>query len=91
MCYHCTYGCPVNADGCGICSKTMLLLYPLMDAVRSGGDLRYLGGDGKYSKTDGLSGWLCDFPPDGRTAGKPEFLSAGFYRTIISQHCIKHA
>ena len=22
--YHCTYGCPVNADGCGICSKTIV-------------------------------------------------------------------
>ena len=49
--YCCTYGCPVNTDGYGICSKVMLLLYPLMDAVRSGGDLRNLGGDGKYSKT----------------------------------------
>ena len=37
--YTCTYGCPVNQEGCGICSKTMMLLYPLMEAVRSGGDL----------------------------------------------------
>ena len=42
--YHCTYGCPVNADGCGICSKTMMMLYPLMEAVRSGGDLENIGG-----------------------------------------------
>ena len=28
--YTCTYGCPVNQDGYGICSKTMLMLYPLM-------------------------------------------------------------
>lgn len=49
--YRCTYGCPVNADGYGICSKTMMMLYPLMEAVRSGGDLENLGGDGKYSKT----------------------------------------
>ena len=34
--YRCTYGCPVNADGYGICSKTMMMLYPLMEAVRSG-------------------------------------------------------
>ena len=34
--YCCTYGCPVNTDGYGICSKVMLLLYPLMDAVRCG-------------------------------------------------------
>ena len=37
--YTCTYGCPVNQDGQGICSKAMLLLFPLMEAVRSGGDL----------------------------------------------------
>ena len=34
--YTCTYGCPVNAQGYGICSKTMMLLYPIMEAVRSG-------------------------------------------------------
>ena len=39
--YHCTYGCPVNQDGQGICSKTMMMLYPLMEAVRSGGDLTH--------------------------------------------------
>ena len=49
--YKCTYGCPVNKDGYGICSKTMMMLYPLMEAVRSGGDLENLGGDGKYTKT----------------------------------------
>lgn len=37
--YHCTYGCPVNGQGYGICSKTMMMLYPIMEAVRSGGDL----------------------------------------------------
>lgn len=48
--YTCTYGCPVNKEGYGICSKTMMMLYPLMEAVRSGGNLENLGGDGKYSK-----------------------------------------
>ena len=49
--YTCTYGCPVNRDGQGICSKTMMMLYPIMESVRSGGDLENIGGDGKYSKT----------------------------------------
>ncbi len=49
--YTCTYGCPVNKDGYGICSKTMMMLYPLMEAVRSGGDLENVGGEGKYTKT----------------------------------------
>ena len=26
--YSCTYGCPVNQEGYGICSKTMMMLYP---------------------------------------------------------------
>ncbi len=48
--YTCTYGCPVNADGQGICSKVMLMLFPIMEAVRSGGDLRNIGGDSPLSK-----------------------------------------
>ena len=48
--YTCTYGCPVNAEGYGICSKVMMVLYPIMEAIRSGGDLENIGGDGKYSK-----------------------------------------
>jgi uncharacterized repeat protein (TIGR04076 family) len=48
--YTCTYGCPVNADGQGICSKTMTLIYPIMEAVRSGGDLTKVGGNSKFSK-----------------------------------------
>lgn len=48
--YTCTYGCPVNTQGQGICSKVMMMMYPIMEAVRSGGDLENIGGDSKYSK-----------------------------------------
>ena len=48
--YTCTYGCPVNAAGQGICSKVMMVIFPIMEAVRSGGDLENIGGDGKYTK-----------------------------------------
>jgi uncharacterized repeat protein (TIGR04076 family) len=48
--YHCTYGCPVNKDGQGICSKTMLMMFPIMEAVRSGGDLNNIGGSDTYIK-----------------------------------------
>ena len=48
--YTCTYGCPVNSEGQGICSKVMMTLYPIMEAVRSGGDLENIGGDSRYSK-----------------------------------------
>ena len=48
--YICTYGCPVNGQGQGICSKVMMMLFPIMEAVRSGGDLENIGGIGKYVK-----------------------------------------
>jgi len=48
--YTCTYGCPVNKDGHGICSKVMMVMFPIMEAVRSGGDLSKIGGSDKYSK-----------------------------------------
>lgn len=49
--YTCTYGCPVNQTGQGICSKCMMVMFPIMEAVRSGGNLENIGGDGKYTKT----------------------------------------
>lgn len=48
--YKCTYGCPVNAEGEGICSKVMTVMFPIMEAVRSGGNLENIGGDSKYTK-----------------------------------------
>ena len=53
--YTCTYGCPVNQDGYGICSKVMMMLYPIMEAVRSGGDLENLGGDGHWGGREVLN------------------------------------
>lgn len=47
--YISTYGCPVNKQGYGICSKVMLIIFPLMEAIRSGGDLTNLGSKNKYS------------------------------------------
>ena len=52
--YRCTYGCPVNAEGQGICSKVMTVLFPIMEAVRSGGDLENIGGDGKNKKNSSI-------------------------------------
>lgn len=48
--YTCTDGCPVNKDGQGICSKVMMIMFPIMEAIRSGGDLENIGGSSKYSK-----------------------------------------
>jgi len=41
--FYCEYACLDN-----FCSKSMLKLFPLMEAVRSGGDLRNLGGKDKH-------------------------------------------
>ncbi len=44
--YVCEYGCPE-----GFCQKCLCKAFPLMEAVRSGGDLRQLGGEGRDSIT----------------------------------------
>lgn len=49
--YTCTYGCPVNKEGYGICSKTMMILYPLMEAVRSGAVIANQQGKGSCGHT----------------------------------------
>lgn len=41
--FTCEYGCPER-----FCSKSMLKLFPLMEAVRSGGDLCNLGGSDRH-------------------------------------------
>ena len=76
----CTYGCPVNADGYGICSKTMMTLYPLMEAVRSGGDLENLGGDGKYSKTIVCPDGCVMFRLTAKPLGGENFFRGGFWK-----------
>ena len=49
--YTCEYGCPISAEGTGgFCSKSMAKLFPLMEAVRAGGDLsNLLTGASKHS------------------------------------------
>lgn len=41
--FRCRYGCPED-----FCSKSMLKVFPIFEAVRSGGDLRNLGGAEKH-------------------------------------------
>lgn len=43
--YTCTYGCPVNKEGYGICSKCMSIMFPIMKTIRSGGDMKNMGGE----------------------------------------------
>ena len=77
--YACTYGCPVNADGCGICSKTMMILFPLMEAIRSGGDLEKVGGDGKYSKVIVCPDGCIMFRLTAKPLGNENFFTGKFF------------
>ena len=78
--YTCTYGCPVNKDGYGICSKTMMMLYPLMEAVRSGGDLENLGGDSKYTKTVVCPDGCVMFRLTAKPLGNENFHKGGYWK-----------
>ena len=73
--YRCGYGCPVNQAGEGLCAKTMLLLFPMLEAVRSGGSLENLGGEGRLTKTfacpDGCVRFRLTARPN-QPAGKAE-------------------
>lgn len=77
--YTCTYGCPVNACGQGICSKTMLLLYPLMESVRSGGELENLGGSGKYTKDIVCPDGCVIFRLTAQKLGNENFFKGKFF------------
>ena len=77
--YTCTYGCPVNRQGYGICSKTMLLLFLLMEAVRSGGDLRNVGGDGKYTRDLVCSDGCVMFRLTAKPLGNENFWQGKFF------------
>lgn len=77
--YTCTYGYPVNREGYGICSKTMTVMFAIMEAVRSGGDLRNIGGDGKYTKTVVCPDGCVMFRMTAKPTGKENFHSGKFY------------
>ena len=76
--YSCTYGCPINAQGFGIWSKTMVMLYPIMEAVRSGGDLEKVGGDGRYSKTIVCPDGCVIFRLTAKPLGNENFFTGKF-------------
>lgn len=74
--YEFGYGCPKD-----FCQKSMIQLFPILEAARSGGDLRNLGGNKVNEKE-----FVC---PDGVVRFKLEVLphtenenfhTGGFYR-----------
>ena len=83
--YTCTYGCPVNADGQGICSKVMMLMFPIMEAVRSGGDLQNIGGDSEYSKDVVCPDGCVIFRLTAKKLGNENFYKRDFYGKVSSK------
>lgn len=78
--YTCTYGCPVNQKGQGICSKVMIQMFPIMEAVRSGGDLTNIGGSGKYTKEIVCPDGCVIFKMTATYLGNENFHKGGFYK-----------
>ena len=77
--YTCTYGCPVNEAGQGICSKVMMVMFPVMEAIRSGGDLENIGGDGRYSKRIVCPDGCVLFHLTAKPLGNENFFRGKFY------------
>lgn len=77
--YTCTYGCPVNADGQGICSKVMSVLFPIMESVRSGGDLMNIGGDSPCSKVVVCPDGCVMFRLTAKKLGGENFFKGKFF------------
>ena len=77
--YICTYGCPVNQDGHGICSKLMMVLFPIMEAVRSGGDLTNIGGSSQYSKDIVCPDGCVMFRLTAKKLGNENFFKGKFF------------
>lgn len=86
--YRCTYDCPVNQHGRGFCQKSMLFLFPMLETVRGGGDLRKIGGFSPLGNV--IDDPLCkEFVcPDGvvtyrltaKRLGGENFHTGGFYK-----------
>lgn len=77
--YTCTYGCPVNSQGQGICSKVMMMFYPIMEAVRSDGNLENIGGDSKYSKVVMCPDGCVLFRITAKPLGNKNFFKGKFF------------
>lgn len=77
--YSCSYGCPVGTHGHGICSKLMMILFPIMEAVRSGGDLKNLGGSGKYTKDVVCPDGCVLFRLTAQKTGNENIFTGGFF------------
>lgn len=57
----------------------MTVMFPIMEAVRSGGDLRNIGGDSKYSKTVVCPDGCVIFRMTARKLGNENFFKGNFF------------
>ena len=71
----------MNAQCYGICSKTMTAVFPVMEAVRAGGDLTNGGGDGKYTKTIVCPDGCVIFRLTATPLGNENFFKGKFYES----------
>lgn len=55
-----------------------MVLFPLMEAVRSGGDLENVGGSGPYTKDIVCPDGCVLFRLTARKTGNPNFFKGGF-------------
>lgn len=78
--FTCTYGCPVSSGGEGICSKSMMILFPLMESVRSGGSLLNLGGESSMCKEVVCPDGVVRYRLTARRLSGENFHTGGFYR-----------
>lgn len=78
--YTCGYGCPVNKDGGGFCSKAMMIAFPIMEAVRSGGDLKNLGGCEKWTKEFTCPDGVVKYRLTAKKTNNENFHKGEFYK-----------
>ncbi len=57
----------------------MMMLYPLMESIRSGGDLENLGGDSRYTKTIVCPDGCVIFRLSAKVLGNPNFHKGKFW------------
>ena len=70
----------MNAQGYGICSKMMQILYGDMQAVRSGGDLTRVGGTGPLAKDYVCPDGCVCFRMTAEKTGADNFYHGKFYQ-----------
>ena len=73
--YHSTYGSPVNEEGFGICPKLMMIVYPIMEAIRSGGSLKNIGGSDVFEKDIVCPDGCVSFHLSAKPLNNPNFYT----------------